>query len=239
MRVSGCDHIRIHVGKRSRHAFGSLRANSYSHRFRFDSLLTTSFRCLLACTLQAQAVPAARPEVVLAPREPPARVMSSVFAGARSACASWSSVLRIICSSVVGSVCVCLSARLLRRVAPRFSCHFLFVGLVLVRARCVIASGATIDEIAPIALLFLLVLSLTAWLSPRHPAQRRPAIVFVPFGTPPDHGALIFLFVKEREADCARCSRNRSKISRDTRAPEQADWPNPNPADVRSRHPSK
>ena len=49
-----------------------------------------------------------------------------------------------------------------------------------------------------VALLFPLVLSLTAWLSPRHPAQRRPAIVLVPFGTPPGHGALIFLFVKER-----------------------------------------
>ena len=235
MRLSGCDHIRIHVGKRSRHAFGSLRANSYSHRFRFDSLLTTSFRCLLACTLQAQAVPAARPEVVLAPREVPARVMSSVFA----AHVRFLVVRLRISSSVVGSVCVCLSARLLRRVAPRFSCPFLFVGLVLVRARCVIASGTTIDEIASIALLFLLVLSLTAWPSPRHPAQRRPAIVFVPFGTPPDHGALIFLFVNERAADCARCSRNRSKMSWDTRSPEQADWPNPNPADVRSRHPSK
>ena len=73
MRLSGCDHIRIHVGKRSRHAFGSLRANSFSHRFRFDSLLTTSPRCLRACALQAQGVPDARPEVVLAPREPPAR----------------------------------------------------------------------------------------------------------------------------------------------------------------------
>ena len=59
--------------------------------------------------------------------------------------------------------------------------------------------------IGPIASLFLLVLSLTAWLSPRHPAQRRPAIVLVPFGTPPDTGALKFLFVKERAADCARC----------------------------------
>ena len=54
--------------------------------------------------------------------------------------------------------------------------------------------------IGSIALLCHLVLSLTAWLSPRHPAQRRPAIVLVPFGTPPDHGALIFLFVKERAA---------------------------------------
>ena len=136
----------------------------------------------------------------------------------RRRCSRWhvplalpGTVLRI-CSSVVGSVCVCLLARLLRRVAPRFSCPCLFVGLVLVRARCVIASGATIDEIASIALLFLLVLSLTAWLSPRHPAQRRPAIVLVPFGTPPDHGALIFLVVKERAADCARCSRNRVAI---------------------------
>ena len=59
--------------------------------------------------------------------------------------------------------------------------------------------------IGSIALLCHLVLSLTAWLSPRHPAQRRPAIVLVPFGTPPDHGALKFLFVKERAADCARC----------------------------------
>ena len=51
--------------------------------------------------------------------------------------------------------------------------------------------------IGPIASLFLLVLSLTVWLSPRHPAQRRPAIALVPFGTPPDQGALKFLFVKE------------------------------------------
>ena len=122
----------------SRHAFGSLRANSYSHRFRFDSLLTTSSRCLRACVLQAQAVPAARPEVVLAPREPPARVASSVFAVARSACASWSSILHIR-ASVVGSVCVCLFARILRRVAPCFSCHCLFVGRrsrLGSRARC-------------------------------------------------------------------------------------------------------
>ena len=63
--------------------------------------------------------------------------------------------------------------------------------------------------IGSIALLCHLVLSLTAWLSPRHPAQRRPAIVLVPFGTPPDHGPLIFLFVKERAADYTRCSRNR------------------------------
>ena len=118
LRMRSHQDSRRQVGKRSRHAFGSLRANSYSHRFRFDSLLTTSFRCLLACALQAQAVPAARPEVVLAPREPPARVTSSVFAVARSACASWSSVLRIR-SSVVGSVCVCLFARLIRRVARR------------------------------------------------------------------------------------------------------------------------
>jgi len=54
--------------------------------------------------------------------------------------------------------------------------------------------------IGSIALLCHLVLSLTAWLSPRHPAQRRPAIVLVPFGTPPDHDTLIFLFVKERAA---------------------------------------
>ena len=65
------------------------------------------------------------------------------------------------------------------------------------------------NQIALLLLLFHLVLSLTAWLSPRHPAQRRPAIVLVPFGMPPDHGALLFLFVKERAADCARCSRNR------------------------------
>ena len=76
MRLSGCDHIRIHVGKRSRHAFGSLRANSL-HRFRFDSLLTTSPRCLCACTCrrtqeQEAAPDAPRPEVVLAPRDPPA-----------------------------------------------------------------------------------------------------------------------------------------------------------------------
>ena len=65
----------------------------------------------------------------------------------RRRCSRWhvplalpGTVLRI-CSSVVGSVCVCLLARLLRRVAPRFSCPCLFVGLVLVRARWVIASG--------------------------------------------------------------------------------------------------
>ena len=64
----------------------------------------------------------------------------------RRRCSRWhvplalpGTVLRI-CSSVVGSVCVCLLARLLRRVAPRFSCPCLFVGLVLVRARWVIAS---------------------------------------------------------------------------------------------------
>ena len=126
--MSGCDHIRIHVGKRSRHAFGSLRANSYSHRFRFDSLLTTSSRCLRACTLQAQAVPAARPEVVLAPREPPARVTSSVFAVARSACASWyrSSHLFVCCWL---SLCVPVGA------TPSSSCASLFVSLSLRRSR--------------------------------------------------------------------------------------------------------
>ena len=65
----------------------------------------------------------------------------------RRRCSRWhvplalpGTVLRI-CVSVVGSVCVCLLARLLRGVAPRFSCPCLFVGLVLVRARWVIASG--------------------------------------------------------------------------------------------------
>ena len=108
-------------------------------------------------------------------------------------------------SSVVGSVCVFLSARLRRRVAPLCSYRCLFVGLVVARAWCVINR----QRRESIALLFLLVLSLTAWLSPRHPVQRRPAIVLVPFGTSPDHGALIFLFVKERAADCARYSPGR------------------------------
>ena len=158
-----------------------------------------------ACTLQAQAVPAARPEVVLAPREPPARVTSSVFAVARSACASWyrSSHLCVCCWL---SLCVPVGA------TPSSSCASLFVSLSLRRSR--LGSRAvgnrqrmTIDEIGSIALLFRLVLSLTAF-SSRHPAERRPAIVLVPFGTPPDHGALVFLFVKERAADCARCARN-------------------------------
>ena len=107
VRLSGCDHIRIHFGKPSRHAFGSLRANSYSHRVRFDSLLTTSSRCLRACTLQAQAVPAARPEDVLAPRESPARVTPSVFAAARSACASWPSDLVSVRLLLALFVCSC------------------------------------------------------------------------------------------------------------------------------------
>ena len=38
---------------------------------------------------------------------------------------------------------MCLLARLLRRVAPRFSCPGLFVCLVLARARCGIAGGST------------------------------------------------------------------------------------------------
>ena len=107
VRLSGCDHIRIHFGKPSRHAFGSLRANSYSHLVRFDSLLTTSSRCLRACTLQAQAVPAARPEDVLAPRESPARVTPSVFAAARSACASWPSDLVSVRLLLAPFVCSC------------------------------------------------------------------------------------------------------------------------------------
>ena len=107
VRLSGFGHIRIHFGKPSRHAFGSLRANSYSHLVRFDSLLTTSSRCLRACTLQAQAVPAARPEDVLAPRESPARVTPSVFAAARSACASWPSDLESVRLLLAPFVCSC------------------------------------------------------------------------------------------------------------------------------------
>ena len=107
VRLSGCDHIRIHFGKPSRHAFGSLRANSYSHLVRFDSLLTAPSRCLRACTLQAQAVPAARPEDVLAPRESPARVTPSVFAAARSACASWPSDLVSVRLLLAPFVCSC------------------------------------------------------------------------------------------------------------------------------------
>ena len=198
VRLSGCDHIKIHFGKPSRHAFGSLRANSYSHLVRFDSLLTAPSRCLRACTLQAQAVPPARPEDVLAPRESPARVIGVRGGTFRL---RFMAVRSCIGSSVVGSVCVFLSARLRRRVAPLCSYRCLFVGLVVARAWCVINR----QRRESIALLFLLVLSLTAWLSPRHPVQRRPAIVLVPFGTSPDHGALIFLFVKQRAADCARC----------------------------------
>ena len=48
-----------------------------------------------------------------------------------------------VSSSVMDAVCVCLLARLLRRVAPRFSCPGLFVCLVLARARCGIAGGST------------------------------------------------------------------------------------------------
>ena len=137
------------------------------------------------------------------------RARAARVAGARDAVGVRGGTFRLrflavrscIGSSVVGSVCVFLSARLRRRVAPLCSYRCLFVGLVVARAWCVINR----QRRESIALLFLLVLSLTAWLSPRHPVQRRPAIVLVPFGTSPDHGALIFLFVKERAADCARC----------------------------------
>ena len=88
---------------------------------------------------------------------------------------------------------------------PSSSCASLFVSLSLRRSRLGSRAMCNRQRRESIALLFPLVLSPTAWLSPRHPAQRRPAIVLVPFGTPPDHGALIFLFVKERAADCARC----------------------------------
>ena len=47
-----------------------------------------------------------------------------------------------VSSSVIGAVRACLLARLLRRVAPRFSCPGLFVGLALARARCAIAGGS-------------------------------------------------------------------------------------------------
>ena len=138
------------------------------------------------------------------------RARAARVAGARDAVGVRGGTFRLrflavrscIGSSVVGSVCVFLSARLRRRVAPLCSYHCLFVGLVLACAWCVINR----QRRESIALLFLLVLSLTAWLSPRHPVQRRPAIVLVPFGTSPDHGALIFLFVKERAADCARAA---------------------------------
>ena len=40
-----------------------------------------------------------------------------------------------VSSSVMDAVCACLLTRLLRRVAPRFSCPGLFVGLALARAR--------------------------------------------------------------------------------------------------------
>ena len=88
---------------------------------------------------------------------------------------------------------------------PSSSCASLFVSLSLRRSRLGSRAMCNRQRRESIALLFPLVLSLTAWLSPRHPVQRRPAIVLVPFGTSPDHGALIFLFVKERAADCARC----------------------------------
>ena len=129
VRLSGCDHIKIHFGKPSRHAFGSLRANSYSHLVRFDSLLTTSSRCLRACTLQAQAVPAARPEDVLAPRESPARVAPSVFAAARSPLALHGRPIlyRFVCCWL--RLCVPVGT------TPSSSCASLFVSLSLRRSR--------------------------------------------------------------------------------------------------------
>ena len=47
-----------------------------------------------------------------------------------------------VSSSVMDAVRACLLTRFLRRVAPRFSCPGLFVGLALARARCAIAGGS-------------------------------------------------------------------------------------------------
>ena len=79
------------------------------------------------------------------------RARAAQVAGARGAVGVRGGTFRLrfvavgscIGSSVVGSVCVFMSARLRRRVAPLCSYHYLFVGLVLARARCVIASGAS------------------------------------------------------------------------------------------------
>ena len=90
---------------------------------------------------------------------------------------------------------------------PSSSCASLFVFRSLRRSR--LGSRAVCNRQRRDEALYSCVAVSPRGLSPRHPAQRRPAIVLVPFGTPPDHGALIFLFVKERAADCVRCSRNR------------------------------
>ena len=63
------------------------------------------------------------------------------FRGSRDKILGVSDLARVS-SSVIGAVCACLLARLLRRVAPRFSCPGLFVGLALARARCAIAGGS-------------------------------------------------------------------------------------------------
>ena len=63
------------------------------------------------------------------------------FRGSRDKILGVSDLARVS-SSVIGAVRACLLARLLRRVAPRFSCPGLFVGLALARARCAIAGGS-------------------------------------------------------------------------------------------------
>ena len=91
--------------------------------------------------------------------------------------------------------------------APSSSCTSLFVSLSLRRSRLGSRAVCNRQRRESIALLFPLVLSPTARLSPRHPVHRQPAIVLVPFGTPPEHGTLVFLFVKERAADSGGAER--------------------------------
>ena len=162
---------RIHVGKRLRHAFGSLRANSYSHRFRFDSPHTTSPCCLRACVLQAQAAPAARPEVVLAPREPPARVASLLSRRYIPLALHFGSSHPSVCCWLCLYVPVCTT--------PSSSCASLFVSLSLRRSRLgsrAVCNRQRLDDRND--RVDRVVVSLRsqspAWQSPRHPAQRRP-----------------------------------------------------------------
>ena len=134
MRLSGCDHIRIHFGKRPRHAFGSLRANSYSHRVRFGSLLTTSPHCLRACTLQAQAVPAG----ACCCCTTRSRARAARAAGARDAAGVRGGTFRLR-FLVVGSsnllVCCWLCLCVPVGTTPSSSCASLFVSLSLRRPR--------------------------------------------------------------------------------------------------------
>ena len=102
--------------------------------------------------------------------------------------------LRFLASFLYRFVCCWLRLCVPVGTTPSSSCASLFVvSLSLRRSRLGSRAVCNRQRRESIALLFPLVLSLTAWRSPRHPVQRRPAIVLVPFGTPPDHGALIFL----------------------------------------------